>query len=188
MKQMAQRFVMLNVMKPPVHVETVRPRIGAAMDSFDSTLLKFIPRTSQPEPAVYHAVVAFSAIREDYVTKEMPLPIHESHSSWQEFALRSFRPLFFVLLDLVQGQYDDAFSHLQSGLRILLKSEAHRQLLAPTLQEEVVEQSLVAVFAHLDILSSHYGIGGSLSRIHTELTYDEFKFDLFEYPRNDPQF
>jgi hypothetical protein len=98
--------------------------------------LYFRLQIGQSEPAVYHAVVAFSALHEDYEAKGMPLPINLPHNGRQRFALdqlgRAFAMLtkrrlsqdprfynvtllsclVFILSDLLLGQYDNAFTHL----------------------------------------------------------------------------
>jgi hypothetical protein len=42
----------------------------------------------------------------------------------------------------------------------------------------VVEQSLVPAVAHLDIMSAHFGVGGPLLCIDTELDHGESNFEL----------
>ncbi|KAB8074933.1 hypothetical protein BDV29DRAFT_190621 [Aspergillus leporis] len=138
----------------------------------------------QSEPAVYHAVVAFSALHEDYEAKGMPLPINLPHNGRQRFALdqlgRAFAMLtkrrlsqdprfynvtllsclVFILSDLLLGQYDNASTHHAGG------------------PGGVVEQSLVPAVAHLDIMSAHFGVGGPLLCIDTELDHGESNFEL----------
>lgn len=171
--------------------------IPTLLGLFDSTLWeKLVFQISQSEPAVYHAVVALSAIHYDSEAKGMPLPMDQPCNTWHQFALEQLSRAFnlltkrrtsqdprfcnvtlvccllFVLSDLLRGHYDNAFSHLQSGIRILQDLQAHRQLIAPTPREELVEQSLVAAFAHLDIMSTHFGVGGPLLCIENELSDD----------------
>lgn len=169
--------------------------IPTLLGLFDSTLWeKLVFQISQAEPAVYHAVVALSAIHYDSEAKGMPLPMDQPRNTWHQFALEQLSRAFnlltkrrtsqdprfcnvtlvccllFVLSDLLRGHYDNAFSHLQSGIRILQDLQAHRQLIAPIPREELVEQSLVAAFAHLDIMSTHFGVGGPLLCIENELS------------------
>ncbi|GMG02046.1 unnamed protein product [Aspergillus oryzae] len=169
--------------------------IPTLLSLFDSTLWeKLVFQISQAEPAVYHAVVALSAIHYDSEAKGMPLPMDQPRNTWHQFALEQLSRAFnlltkrrtsqdprfcnvtlvccllFVLSDLLRGHYDNAFSHLQSGIRILQDLQAHRQLIAPIPREELVEQSLVAAFAHLDIMSTHFGVGGPLLCIENELS------------------
>ncbi|OGM51015.1 hypothetical protein ABOM_000073 [Aspergillus bombycis] len=169
--------------------------IPTLLGLFDSTLWeKLVFQISQSEPAVYHAVVAVSAIHYDSEAKGMPLSMDQPQNTWHQFAMeqlsRAFNLLIkrrtsqdprfynvtlvccllFVLSDLLRGHYDNAFSHLQSGIRIVQDLQAHRQLIAPTPREELIEQSLVAAFAHLDIMSTHFGVGGPLLCIENELS------------------
>ncbi|GKZ21590.1 hypothetical protein AbraIFM66951_005204 [Aspergillus brasiliensis] len=159
-------------------------------EMFDSSLWqKLVLQMGQSEPAVYHATVALSAIHQDSEARGMPLAANyptRIQGPWLRFAHeqlgRAFQILtrrraspdprlrnvtllcclLFVLSDLLQGHYDDAFTHLQSGLRILRELQAERELVAPTPREERVERCLVAAFAQLDIISAHYGVGGPL--------------------------
>ncbi|RAK99580.1 monooxygenase fmaE [Aspergillus ibericus CBS 121593] len=154
---------------------------------FDSSLWqRLVLQMAHSDPAVYHAAVALSAVHQDSETKGMPLaadlpPTHQD--PWLRFAQeqlgRAFQILtrrwashdprlrnitllcclLFVLSDLLRGQYDGAFAHLRSGLRILQELQAERELVAPTPREERVEQGLVAAFAHLDISAAHFGQG-----------------------------
>ncbi|PYI03204.1 hypothetical protein BO78DRAFT_375519 [Aspergillus sclerotiicarbonarius CBS 121057] len=163
-------------------------------EMFDSSLWqRLVLQMAQSDPAVYHAAVALSALHQDSEAKGMPLaadiPTHPD--PWLCFAQeqlgRAFQILtrrrsshdprlrnitllcclLFVLSDLLRGQYDGAFVHLQSGLRILQELQAERELVAPTPREERVEQGLVAAFAHLDISSAHYGTGAPFLCIDT---------------------
>ncbi|KAE8381302.1 hypothetical protein BDV26DRAFT_96144 [Aspergillus bertholletiae] len=176
--------------------------IPTLLGLFDSTLWgKLVSQISQSEPAVYHAVIALSAIHYDSEAKGMPLSMDQPGNTWHQFALeqlgRSFNLLtkrrtsqdprfcnvtlvcclLFVLSDLLRGQYDNAFDHLQSGIRILQDLQAHRQLIAPTAREEVVEQSLVAAFAHLDTMSIHFGVGGPLLRMENGMKDSHTYYD-----------
>ncbi|KAE8391737.1 hypothetical protein BDV23DRAFT_193080 [Aspergillus alliaceus] len=154
---------------------------------------KLVFQVGQSEPAIFHAIVALSAIHQDSEARGMPMSMEEPDNSWHRFSLeqlsRAFNLLIkrrtsqdprfcnvtlvccllFVLSDLLRGHYDDAFVHLQGGLAILQELKAHRQLVAPMPREELVEQSLVAAFAHLDIMSTHFGVGGPVLRIENEL-------------------
>ncbi|KAI2921085.1 transcriptional regulator family: Fungal Specific TF [Aspergillus niger] len=159
-------------------------------EMFDSSLWQhLVLQIGQSEPAVYHATVALSAIHQDAESRGMPLAANfpgRSQGPWLRFAQeqlgRAFQSftrrrassdpwlrnvtllccLLFVLSDLLQGDYDDAFTHLQSGLRILCELQAARELVAPTPRQELVEHCLVAAFAQLDMSTAHYGLGGPL--------------------------
>ncbi|PIG80609.1 hypothetical protein AARAC_007643 [Aspergillus arachidicola] len=127
------------------------------------------------EPAVYHAVNMLAAIHEDSVGRKMQLtgirldyPRHRFalEQSTRAFALlrkrgRSHDPqvrevtlmccLLFTLSEFLLGHYHNAFSHLQSGIRILNESQE--------VESGSKEQDLVEAFRRLDIMGTHYGIG-----------------------------
>ena len=133
---------------------------------------------SKSEPAVYHAVIAFSAVHQDLETHGMPLPGQDLRNEWHLFALeqcgRSFALLsrrqssqdprfrevmllcclLFVMTQLLRGQYDDAFLHLRSGLRILNEAKASSS------SETPIEPCIVAAFANLEAQSLQYGVRG----------------------------
>ncbi|CAG7937189.1 unnamed protein product [Penicillium salamii] len=140
---------------------------------FDSALWQeILPQRSVSDPAVYHAVVALSAVHHDLETCGLPLPGQDLQNVWNQFALdqcgRSFTllsrrpssqdPLFIesillcclvlVLTQLLRSQYDEAFRHLQCGLNIL--AEAQRS-------HTSVAQCIVAAFDLLEIQFIQYG-------------------------------
>ncbi|KAE8154224.1 hypothetical protein BDV25DRAFT_136150 [Aspergillus avenaceus] len=144
--------------------------------------------TSHVEPAVYHAAVALSAVYRDSETNGMPLPGQEHFNPWNRFSLeqanRSYALvsrrsasqdprlqgvlllccLLFIVQELLRGQYDEAFRHLQSGLKILQGSKGRRN-------QTPVEECLVAAFARLDIQSAFYGTGGPFMRLDEDPEY-----------------
>ncbi|KAA8645200.1 Zn(II)2Cys6 transcription factor [Aspergillus tanneri] len=127
--------------------------IPAILGFFDSVLWqKLVLQVSQAEPAVYHAVIALSAVHTDAEMKGMTLADEAlENNQWKRFALeqsgRSFNLLtqrrnsqdpqltvvillcclLFVVQELLQGQYKNAFKHLRSGLRILKESQIYKQ-------------------------------------------------------------
>ncbi|KAE8323554.1 hypothetical protein BDV39DRAFT_217680 [Aspergillus sergii] len=127
------------------------------------------------EPAVYHAINMLAAIHEDSAGRKMQLtgirldyPRHRFalEQSTRAFALlrkrgRSHDPqvrevtlmccLLFTLSEFLLGHYHNAFSHLQSGIRILNESQE--------VESGSKEQDLVEAFRRLDIMGAHYGIG-----------------------------
>ncbi|KAH8690160.1 hypothetical protein BGW36DRAFT_420574 [Talaromyces proteolyticus] len=143
---------------------------------FDSLLWQeIVLQMSHSEPAVYHAVVALSAVHQDTEMYGMPLPGQDPQNRWHQFALeqcgRSFSLLhrrshdprlreimllcciLFVLVELLRGQYDTAFKHLHSGLRILKEVKA----------DEKFNPFLLSAFTTLDMQSMQFGAGGLLS-------------------------
>lgn len=154
--------------------------IPTLLQSFDSTLWqKLVPQLTRYEPAVYHAIVALSAIHRSSENNGMQLATPASfkaQDTWHQFAQdqlgRSITLLnqrcgsqdpylrdvilvcclLFVLADLLRGRYEDAFNHLRSGLCILKELQVSN---ACSIQA-LVEQYLVSAFTHLDILASHY--------------------------------
>ncbi|PWY90321.1 C6 zinc finger domain protein [Aspergillus sclerotioniger CBS 115572] len=160
--------------------------IPAFVGWFDSSLWqKLVLQMSHAEPAVYHAVVALSAIHQDSDKRGMPLSRENLGSTWHRFALeqagRSFhlinaRPasqdprlwevtllcsLLYVISELLRGQYESAFNHLRGGICILKQLGAHKQL-EPATSKTMVDQSLVEAFAHLDLQSPQFGVEGPL--------------------------
>ncbi|KAJ0414243.1 C6 zinc finger domain protein [Aspergillus carlsbadensis] len=148
---------------------------------YDSSLWqKLVLQMCYSEPAVYHAVVALSAINQDLEKHGIPIPGCESRSTWHGFALeqcsRSFGLLskrhilqdpqlrevllvcclLFVMLELVCGRFDDATAHLQSGLAIL--EELRNQRLLHGLPLVPVEESLLEAFLHLESQAMHHGL------------------------------
>ncbi|KAF7586292.1 hypothetical protein BBP40_009148 [Aspergillus hancockii] len=143
---------------------------------------RLVLQMSQAEPAVFHAIIALSAIHQAYEAKGMtPNTTVQTHTSrnvpWQQFALeqasqsfahlsRRHAPrdpqlrettllccLLFVLCDLLQGQYEHAFQHLHSGVSILQQPSDARFPSPPAVQE-----SLVRAFEHLDIQCAHFRV------------------------------
>ncbi|PYH98444.1 C6 zinc finger domain protein [Aspergillus ellipticus CBS 707.79] len=158
---------------------------SAFLGWFDSSLWqRLVLQMSQADPAVYHAVIAVSAIHQDFERQGMPLPREDLGNTWHRFALeqssRSFALLnarrasqdprlrevtlvcclLFVTLELIRGQYDDAFRHLHCGLDILKELNAQDQLVPKATGPQLVEQSLVEAFAHLDMQSIQFGVRG----------------------------
>ncbi|QMW34851.1 hypothetical protein AFCA_011135 [Aspergillus flavus] len=152
---------------------------------FDSPLWqRLVLQMSQVDQAVYHAVVAFSAIHADYEARGNPLAIQNLDNSWQRFAIdqcgRAYALLIarsasqdpnlqqvtlvccmlFVLSELIRGYYDLAFTHLRNGLQILKNAGCHRLSDACPTHTSTIEQSLVDTFSHLDMQSAYFGVGG----------------------------
>ncbi|KAL4908349.1 hypothetical protein BDW74DRAFT_175038 [Aspergillus multicolor] len=154
-------------------------------DSFDSHLWQeVLCRMSQSDPAVYHAVIALGAVHQDSETYGMPLPGQDLKNEWHLFALeqcgRSFALLsrrhssqdprfreiillcclLFVMIQLLRGQYDDAFLHLQSGLKVL------DETMVSGSSERPIAPCILAAFANLEAQALQYGVCKDLRSIH----------------------
>ncbi|KAE8406006.1 hypothetical protein BDV37DRAFT_270215 [Aspergillus pseudonomiae] len=163
------------------------------LEFYDSSLWReVVLRMSQSEPAVYHAVIALSAVHQGMEMRGMPLLIQEAYSIWNSFALeqlgRAFSCLIkrrmsqdprlrdviltccllFIMLDLLRGRYDDAFRHLKSGLQILKEYTAQKAPVSRVPWEEAVEPCLVETFDHLGIQSTLFGVEASRLPIDDE--------------------
>ncbi|PIG83107.1 carboxylesterase family protein, partial [Aspergillus arachidicola] len=189
-----------NVMKPRSHVATAPQRAGSANTTYSVyhvNYLRLVLQLSQVDQAVYHAVVAFSAIHADYEARGNPLAIQSLDNSWQRFAIdqcgRAYALLIarsasqdptlqqvtlvccmlFVLSELMRGYYDLAFTHLRNGLQIL-KDAGCRQLpdACPT-HTSTIEQSLVDTFSHLDMQSAYFGVGEPVLPVQLGLSLRE---------------
>ncbi|KAL6230326.1 hypothetical protein BDW75DRAFT_223078 [Aspergillus navahoensis] len=154
------------------------------------------------EPAVYHAVVALSAVNQDLERHGIPMPGTDSSSSWHQFALeqcmRSFGLLnkrhvsqdpqlrkvvlvcclLFVMLELVLGHYDDATVHLQSGLAILKEMRIQRCTLGLT--QATIEDGLLEAFLHLEAQATQHGVLEPALSIDDELLYGQ-RYDDYLY-------
>jgi hypothetical protein len=169
--------------------------VPTLLEFFDSTLWqKLVLEMSRSEPPVYHAIVALSAIHQNSEENGMPLatPASRAENPWHQFAEdqleRSIKLinqrwtsqdprlrevilvccLLFVLADLLRGFYENAFLHLQSGLRILRDLQLSGPVVNPSSRQSIVEQCIVAAFAHLDILAAHYDRVFSILRTHDQ--------------------
>ncbi|KAL4867746.1 hypothetical protein BDV12DRAFT_209588 [Aspergillus spectabilis] len=149
--------------------------IPTLLEFFDSPVWQeLILQMSLSEPAVYHAVFALSAIHQDLEMYGMLLPGQVLQNEYHRFALDQcgrFREvmllccLLFVFTQLLRGQYDDAFKHLQSGLRILHEARAQQH-------ERAVKPCIAVALTNLEIQSLQYGVGiCGVSSEPTQLAY-----------------
>ncbi|KAL3455191.1 hypothetical protein BJX64DRAFT_295277 [Aspergillus heterothallicus] len=147
---------------------------------FDSPLWQqVLPQWSLSDPAVYHAVIALSAVHQDLELHGLPLPGQDLQNDWNRFAIdqcgRSFSLLgrrhasqdprfrevmllcclLFVTTQLLRSQYDEAFQHLHCGLKILNEVKENPN-------EPPVEPCIVAAFTVLEVQSLQYGACGIL--------------------------
>ncbi|KAL4999921.1 hypothetical protein BDV10DRAFT_163569 [Aspergillus recurvatus] len=176
---------------------------------YDSSLWrKLVFQMCCTEPAVYHAVVALSAVNQDLERHGIPMPGTDSDSSWHRFALeqcmRSFGLLnkrqisqdpqlrkvllvcclLFVVLELVLGHYDDATTHLQSGLAILKEMGIQRRTLG--LAPVTVEDGLLEAFLHLEAQATQHGVLDPALSIDEELLYGQ-RYEEYLYEFQDLQ-
>lgn len=153
--------------------------VPTLLEFFDSLLWqRLVLKMASSEPAVYHAVVALSAVHQDLEMHGLVLPGTKLLNIRYRFALeqcgRSFAILgrrsasrdpclkevmlvcclLFVVICLLRTQYIDAFHHLQSGLRILeeIKIQRHQH------EKLCLEPGLIRAFEHLESHSLRYGM------------------------------
>ncbi|KAL4894675.1 hypothetical protein BDV59DRAFT_212020 [Aspergillus ambiguus] len=172
---------------------------------YDSWLWQnLVLQMSSSEPAVYHAVVALSAVTQDLERHGVPVPGMDSSSMWYRFALeqsvRSFsllskrcisqdpqlREVFlvccllFVLLDLVCGRLDNASVHLRSGLAILKELRIQRQI--TNAYASPVDDSLMDALLHLKTQAALHGDPLPVMRIDDELVYNRAYEQYYLHP------
>ncbi|RAK95874.1 Zn(II)2Cys6 transcription factor, partial [Aspergillus ibericus CBS 121593] len=139
---------------------------------------------SAREPAVYHAVLAFSAVNHHiHEAGRLAIPGQTLRGPWHGFALihssRAYRLLqqrtgsqdpqlppvllvcclLFILRELACARYDDANVHLQSGLRIL--HELRRGDGSPSEMDPKqypIPPGLLEAFLYLDAHSAFHGV------------------------------
>ncbi|KAL5344000.1 hypothetical protein BJX70DRAFT_385238 [Aspergillus crustosus] len=176
------------------------------LTSFNDSSLwqKLVLQMSCTEPAVYHAVVALSAVNQDLERHGIPRPGTNPDSTWHRFALeqsmRSFGLLnkrsllqdpqlrevllvcclLFIMLELVCGHYDDATAHLQNGLAILKEMKIQRRLQGAS--PAVIEDNLLDAFLHLESQATHHGVRQPPlhldARLIHEQRYEEYLFEF----------
>ncbi|KAL4908662.1 hypothetical protein BDW74DRAFT_188561 [Aspergillus multicolor] len=180
--------------------------VSSLTSFYDSSLWeKLVFQMCSVEPAVYHAVVALSAVNQDLEQYGIPMPGSDTNSSWHRFALeqclRSFGflnqrqisqdpqlrkvllvcCLLFVILELVLGHYDNATVHLQSGLAILKEMKVRRRTLGLSMTA-TVEDGLLEAFLHLEAQASLHGVLEPALKIDDELLHDQrYEECLFEF-------
>ncbi|KAL3476382.1 hypothetical protein BJX99DRAFT_246905 [Aspergillus californicus] len=126
--------------------------IPTLLQFFDSTLWqKLVLQLARYEAPVYHAVIALSSTHRNCEKYGMQLATPARTDPYLHDVLLVCC-LFFVLIDLLRGRYEDALNHLRGGLCIL----RDLQVSHPFASQSLVEQCLVSTFSHLDILASHY--------------------------------
>ncbi|RAL16152.1 Zn(II)2Cys6 transcription factor domain-containing protein, partial [Aspergillus homomorphus CBS 101889] len=162
------------------------------LGAFDSPLWhQLVLQMARLDPAVCHAAMALAAAHQESQATGMGLRPAKQQSPWNLFAsdqaARSFALLrrrnprdpmvpqvvllccvLFVMLDLVWRRFDQAFTHLQSGLRIL--NELHRQgkPVFRDRQGSPVDWHIVTALRHLDIHSTQFGCEAPLLEIREE--------------------
>ncbi|KAL3480937.1 hypothetical protein BJX99DRAFT_219849 [Aspergillus californicus] len=163
---------------------------------YDSSLWqKTVLHMCGTEPAVYHAVVALSAVNQDLERYGIPVPGTAPASTWHRFALdqsmRSFSLLtqrhvlqdpqlkevvlvcclLFVMLDLASGRIDEATAHLHSGLSILTDMNVQcRRLGAAPVR---VEEALLEAFLQLGSQATLHGYAQPLFRLDDIFELDQ---------------
>ncbi|GAA89485.1 hypothetical protein AKAW_07599 [Aspergillus luchuensis IFO 4308] len=193
--RLPSRKVTLPVSKPSKSLILCLP----GLDSDERRCLQFFEHNTIPmlvgEPAVCHAVVALSAFHEDYERSIKTLkskPDHRHHHFALEQYNRSMAMLrrriqsndpqvrgitlmcciTFIILELLEGDYTNAFAHLQQGLNILKTQSANHTL--------TTERILAKAFLQLntpraywngpDVVVTGHPPKGSVSEVAYEIT------------------
>ncbi|RAQ41217.1 hypothetical protein AFGD_011433 [Aspergillus flavus] len=162
---------------------------------FDSDVWQqIVLRMSQAELAIYHAVVALSAIHEDSEKAGLPPGAMDIRNTYHRFALAQYSKaasmlcrrlvsndpqvravalmccIMFICFDLCRGNYKAAFTHLQNGVQILEGqiTKANRRHTSPQSIDSgsPTESALTRVLLHLDVQSAHFGDSGPLLHLH----------------------
>ncbi|PWY67072.1 hypothetical protein BO94DRAFT_628928 [Aspergillus sclerotioniger CBS 115572] len=148
------------------------------------------------EPAVYHAVLAFSAVNHHiHETDRLAIPGQDLRSSWHGFALvhssQSFSLLqrrtgshdpqlpqvllvcclLFILLELACARYDDANTHLRSGLHILHELRRGASSMDPAAYP--IPPGLLEAFLYLDAHSAFHGVQQPFLPLDQQFQYHE---------------
>lgn len=168
------------------------PNFGLAFDS--SLWRRTVLHLSCADPAVYHAAIMVGAIYEDSIENQMRLSGENLHHARYRFALEqasracSFLAkrqasqdpqlrvvvlvccLLFVISELLQGHYDKATHHLQSGLQIIKETKLYQ--LQRSRRYLPLDTTLVEVFQKLDVECSHFGPGTPFISEHHKLDQD----------------
>ncbi|KAL5335910.1 hypothetical protein BJX70DRAFT_373938 [Aspergillus crustosus] len=154
------------------------PTIIAYFDCF--MWQELVLRAAQIEPAVFHAVVAFSAVHADYEMSTAMQP-SKSDNMWQQFATdqcgRAYQRLskrsashdpvlrdvtlvccvLFMMVDMMRGQSDTALIHLKHGLQILHETRGQAMSAASAAFHSMLGQCLSDAFISLDVQSIYLG-------------------------------
>lgn len=133
---------------------------------FDSNFWSFrLPRIAQSEPAVYHAIIAISTLDQGRLhsdNKALSLYHYNKAIHFVKHHLQSvgiskhvilLTCLLFICLEFRKGNTEDAFNHLQSGLRIL----QYQELGNGNSELSDTNHCLVHAFSRLSIQSSLAG-------------------------------
>ncbi|KAL4866938.1 hypothetical protein BDV12DRAFT_210223 [Aspergillus spectabilis] len=154
--------------------------------AFDSKLWQqLVLQMIEGEPAVFHAVVALSALHEhSFHTQNIKQNAYH-HFSLSQYnrAISSLHQragsndpqlrqvvltccIIFCTLELFQGDYQVAFAHLRQGLKILLE-QPRDQGQGPGSAYHVsrLEPELVEVFTHLDLEATNFDLSGPKVRM-----------------------
>ncbi|KAL4871873.1 hypothetical protein BDV12DRAFT_205714 [Aspergillus spectabilis] len=157
------------------------PTIIAYFDCF--MWQELVLRAAQIEPAVFHAVVAFSAVHADYeMSSGMGQLQLRSDNIWQQFATdqcgRAYQRLglrsashdpvlrdvtlvccvLFMMVDMMRGESDTALIHLKHGLQILHETQHRPMSAASAAFHSMLGQCLSDAFVSLDVQSIYLGV------------------------------
>lgn len=185
--------------------------ISSLTSYYDSPLWnKLVLQMCCEDAAVFHAVVALSAVNQDLEKQGLPASGVVATSSWRRYALeqsmRSFELLskrrtahdpqlrqvvlvcclLFVILELGCGHFDDATAHLQNGLAILKEMKVQRKIVGISggslLSGSSVESSLLEAFLQLESQATHFGAIQPPLYIDHQLVHEQrYEAYLFEF-------
>ncbi|PTU21592.1 hypothetical protein P175DRAFT_0508549 [Aspergillus ochraceoroseus IBT 24754] len=147
---------------------------------FDSELWRrLVLPMSQAEPAVFHAVVALSALHENSVARGLGNEYHRFSLSQYNRAITKLHQRFgsndpqlhqvvltcciiFFTLELLQGNYKAAFAHLRQGLKIMQVQPGSPDQF-PVLKRSHpldYDPALVETFMRLDLEATNFDLSG----------------------------
>lgn len=177
--------------------------ISSLTSYYDSSLWnKLVLQMCCEDSAVFHAVVALSAVNQDLERQGLPTSGLVATSSWRRYALeqsmRSFALLskrrtahdpqlrqvvlvcclLFVILELACGQFDEATTHLQSGLAIFKETKVQRKIVG--VSGGPVENSLLEAFLQLESQATFFGAVRPSLYIDHQLVH-ELRYEAYLY-------
>ncbi|KAI9732549.1 MAG: hypothetical protein M1834_003884 [Cirrosporium novae-zelandiae] len=170
---------------------------------------RLVLQISSSEPAILHAAIAVSSIHQRYEASGMAITVDNLVDERYRFALNQYNKalsflkrrldgsdqcsteiilttcFLFICLEMLQGHYDAATTHLQNGLNILCDRQRQNTqilgdaLISPPNPQSILE-NLIDSFARLDLQSTFFGQITPHSYLVTENGASEDQFRLPE--------